>query len=96
MSDSSEEESRDVPGVALWISPPTDISINFLACLCISDNFFPFLFFLSRFLVFSPRPFALVCGLCELKELQGIKQRRKQKDAVCVTMETKLFVLPRS
>ena len=48
--------------------------------------------------VFSifPRPFALVCGLCELKELQGIKQRRKQKDAVCVTMETKLFVLPRS
>lgn len=94
MSDSSEEESCDVPGVALWISPPTDISINFLACLCISENFFPFLFFLSRFLVFSPPAFCFGMWFMRTERTPGNKTTSKTKrcrlryhgnQVVCVT-----------
>lgn len=52
--DNSEEESRDVPGVESSLSLPMDVSLNFLACLCVPENGCPFLFFLYRFLVFFP------------------------------------------
>ena len=52
MLDEEKEESRDVPGLALSVSLPTDVSFNFLAFLCIRKNGCPFLFFSIAVLIF--------------------------------------------
>lgn len=44
MLDAEKEESRDVPGLALSISLPKDVSFNFLAIFPIAVLLFPGLF----------------------------------------------------